>query len=304
MRIGIIGDAHLTKSMGNLTSKFRAKQLQAFEFMYQKFHEQCVKEVYILGDLLDKPSIDADSLDHVAGVLHYVDIPTHLLLGNHEAVRGNINILHCLKYHNKLIIDDCERVYEHEGSYFHMVPYYMDLTDIIDIEDHILFTHHDLYPKGIPGGIDIRTTQLTSAHRVFNGHVHDIGYVTDNIFNVGSCFELGHVPYVEHHPKFYIYDTVTDQLDSYDQPHTLRFMTVNGDEIKDLPDLEDTVIRLRFEGEKPVIPKDKKYLRVTMQKVIKDDEVLERTTVNHAERDPKDILSEYVMSQFADHTEE
>lgn len=304
MKLGIIGDPHLTKSMGDLTSKFRYYQVKAFEFMYRKFNEEGVNRVVILGDILDKPSIDADSLDHVAGVLRHINTPTHILLGNHEAVRGNINILHCLKYHPMLTVEDEPQTYHYEGTYFNMVPYCEDLTNIVDIADHVVFTHHDLYIKGIPGGIDPSTTRLGDARRVFNGHVHDIGHVTDKILNVGSCFELGHVPYGEHHPKFYVYDTVTDTLESFDQPHTLRFVTVDQRKGDDMPPpADDLVVRIQYDGDKPVVPGVDGYLRVRLQKIAKEELVLEKDTVNRSEKDVREVLDEYVKKYMSEYTD-
>lgn len=292
MLIGIFSDPHITKSIGELTSKFQEYHLPAFRDMYKKFKEVGCDIVVCCGDLLDAPRIDAHQLAHLYKLLGCINIETHIVLGNHEAVKDGTHILDILG--DKMIVEDKPRT---DGDLVYLPYNYNLYSKDIDFTDKIVFSHHDVYHNNIPGGIEWRQTELTKAKYVFNGHVHESGYVTDRIVNLGALFEMAFSPYADNRERpmlYWTYDTDADILTAYENKHTMHFTTIYTVNDPIPYPKEDTVLRLKYKGSEPSTSALTGFLRVKLQKDVKSESVNDSKEIIRKSVDINELIDMYV----------
>jgi DNA repair exonuclease SbcCD nuclease subunit len=189
------------------------------------------------------------------------------------------NILEFIEYDNietELLLES----YEDEGILF--IPYSQQVSEV-DPEmwkDKIVFTHHDIYGSELAGGkvkatFGIDPNIFEGAKLVVNGHVHNRSKV-GKVINAGSLFstQFGELSETRRDkPQFYILDTETLEMTSYDNEDSIMFVTTDAKSVKkDLSKYKNNkkVVRVLYDNEedvdKEILESDETILRVTYRK--------------------------------------
>lgn len=260
MLLGVYGDVHITKNMRTMQSLWEVTSMKSISTMYDKFDELDVEMVVCLGDFFDAPRLEAKSMNIVLPILSLIEsktYPTYILLGNHEADNTESNILEFLSSYNNII--PITNLTEVESMVF--VPYYEKLEDLSEIiSDKIVFTHHDIYGSSLASGktsafFGANPDCLKSARLVMNGHVHLKSNPSDNIVNAGSLLvsQQGELRIGEF-PSYYTLDTRTAEYKSYDNEHSMIYLTIDKNEVDKIVltyDQHHCVLRVEYDEEIP-----------------------------------------------------
>lgn len=298
MRIGIFGDVHLTKNMRSLQSVWEETAIKSITSMYDKFDEEDVEMVVCLGDFFDAPRLEAKSMDLVLPLLYSMDrrlYPTYILLGNHEAESSDHNILEILHAFDNISPITSPRYVEN----MLFLPYYADPQLHIN-QGNIVFTHHDIYGSMLASGqvkasFGISSEVFKDARLVVNGHVHLKSRPARNIINAGSLLvsQQGELR-VGDYPSYYILDTNTLELKSFDNIHSMIYQAID---IKDTEKVvkyesDNLVLRVDYEGEIP-----QEYIataHTSWRKKIESIEDSKELVVNTSNFDMKNYIVEYI----------
>lgn len=256
MRIGIFGDVHLTKNMRSLQSIWEKTAYNSIRAMYDKFDEEDVEMVVCLGDFFDAPRIEAKNLNLVMPIIGIIEsrlYPTFILLGNHEAESPGSDILSYFMYDN---IREVTKPWNNESMLF--LPYHANPAEV-DMKDKIVFTHHDIYGSMLASGqvkasFGIHPEVFKEAKLIINGHVHLKSRPAPNIINAGSLLvsQQGELR-VGDYPSYYILDTETLEMKSFDNTHSMIYQAIDINETDKVTKYEDDhlVLRVDYEGEIP-----------------------------------------------------
>lgn len=302
MKIGVYSDPHLTKKLPGLEDSFYTCIINAYKSMYDTFVNNNVELVVCCGDLFDKPVLEANSVKLFSEVMEISSkLPTKYLLGNHEILDESSNILQCVNsYHNQEAI--VELTYDKDLVF---IPYSTDL-DAIDkstIHNKIVFTHHDIYGSVLAGGFvkagfGYDPNLFNDTKITFNGHIH-LRSTLGKLHNIGSIFttqyaELDNQDYSDV-PKYYIYDTDTGILSSFDNYYNIFFITrtVNDYDLFDKSLVH--VVRFVYNNEEEIKDVDiTKALRVNYKKNISNK--LNDTNITKMDHtlSMKDLVLKYI----------
>lgn len=259
MNVGIYSDVHLTKNMRSLQSIWDTTATRSLHYMYNKFDELGVEMVVCLGDFFDTPNLSAKNMSLVLPILDDINsriYPTYILLGNHEIDDQEQNILEYLKVYEN--IHPVTSITMMENMLF--IPYQDDPTGF-DMKNTIVFTHHDIYGSALAAGktkafFGLDPLIFREAKLVMNGHVHTSSWVSNNILNVGSLLksQQGEMR-VGEYPQYYTLDTNTKQLNTYQNKHSMIYLTIDetniGEVLQEGYDQDHLVLKVEYSGEIP-----------------------------------------------------
>lgn len=308
MRVGIYADPHITKRMGSLQDHWEKSVIHTFEYMYDMFDRLGVDKVICLGDMFDKAVLEARSVNLVNRVTEIMNsriYTTYLLLGNHEidSVENNI-----LEYFDGLAgVIPVTRLTT--VGPFLFIPYGESISSD-EFNTHgakYAVTHHDFYGVELAGG-KVRASfgddpnLMKDFKIVFNGHIHTQSEL-GNILNAGSvlCSQHGVLREGEF-PRFYIYDTDRETLESFYNPHSLVYWTVNPRGLDKFIESDESnsgsfILRVEYtEGEDmdtEGITLPDNVLDLQFKKHIQDTS-LEDTKVERSVLDVKDIMKRFI----------
>lgn len=301
-KIGIFGDAHITKNMRSLQNRWEESVISSFMNMYKKFDEEEVEFVVGLGDLLDTPEIKAKHLHLLRPVFQMMNLRsyhTYLLLGNHEIESDSSNILEYLsEYENIKPVTDSDIIREQ----FAFIPYSVDPKELDPefMKDKYVFTHHDIYGSDLAGGkvkafFGLDPDIFKEAKKVFNGHVHLKSKFAKNIINSGSLLvsQQGELK-VGEYPSYYILDTETEAVTEYDNKFSMIYQAINMNEVSKVTqyDGDKLVLRVDYEGEIP-----EKFINTahtSWRKMITSIESSNTDVIRTSNFDLKNYLIDYI----------
>lgn len=306
MNVAIYGDVHLTKKMSGIQSYWDDSALQVFSSMYDEFAQLNIESAICLGDFFDAPRLEAKSVKVVTEILSLINnssFPTYFLLGNHEIFDEESNILdYLLEYDNIIPVTE---VKEYEGKVF--VPYNVSLEDLPKdlIEGKYLFTHHDIYGSELAGGkvkasFGTNPEVLSSARRVFNGHVH-LSSKFGNIINVGSLLksQQGELRTGEC-PCYYSLNTETGSIYKFPIPGTyLAPLTITSEEYPRVLDMYPEgvkfLLRLSYTDDSQIVPieSDPRILKFRIHKDVSNSS-MESADVVRRSIDIKELITTYI----------
>lgn len=301
MIIGVYGDVHLTKNMRTLQDEWNTTAMKSIYHMYDKFDELNVESVVCLGDFFDAPRLEAKHMQLVLPILENINnrtYPTYILLGNHEAESEDSNILEFINTYDNII--PVTSLADIEGMLF--VPYHIDPNDVKINSDHIVFTHHDIYGSELASGktkafFGIDPDIFSNAKLVMNGHVHLKSKVRKNLLNAGSILisQQGELK-VGEYPSYYKVDTKTGEYESYDNEHSLIYLTANISDTEKIKskgyDLGHLVLRLEYSGELP--ESTLSPLHISYRKLVEDIGASEEIVIHKENFDMRNYLINYI----------
>ena len=302
MKLGIYGDAHLTKNMRTLQSLWNTTATKSLHYMYNKFDEESVEMVVCLGDFFDSPRLEAKHLSLVLPILQDINsrsYPTYVLLGNHEAESEDSNILEVLSIYEN--IHPVTIPVDLENMLF--LPYYTDPTQF-DMKDKIVFTHHDIYGSELAGGktkafFGLDSSIFKDAKLVMNGHVHLRSKVSNNILNSGSILvsQQGELKLGDY-PHYYVLDTISSMTTEYPNTHSMIYLTIDesdaGKVVQSGYNQMNCVLKVEYEDEIPETFIDAAH--TTWRKKISSIESKEDKNVHLSSFDMKNYLADYIRN--------
>lgn len=265
MKILIYSDIHfsqyssIVRSMGkkySLRLEHLIKSLNWAEELSKKEHCNMVVN---LGDMFDKPSLNSMELTALKEVKWNLSIPHYILVGNHDSNIASLeyNASEILKLLNLSTFDDRFHIiskpfvtttvdfvnlffipYITEDNKKKLSDYKKELLPEDNGFSNICFSHNDI--KGFQFG-NFKSTEGFEIEDIednfniyFNGHLHNPGYITKKILNVGNLcgqnfsennFKTSHSAWILTHEDWED-ESKRIKLTTYENPYALNFYKV------------------------------------------------------------------------------
>lgn len=249
MRILLFGDAHCC-SRSSIINKFGTHYPVRLENQIQTFawiKEQAIKNncdmVIGLGDLFDSSQL-SDVEITAAKALPFADLPTYLIVGNHESGSQS------LAYSSTKVLEDVNRKIISEPFSFYagntevcLLPYVTEserksiaeyFPNRAEQTKRVILSHNDL--KGISYGPVISVTGFeipdieANCDLYINAHIHNGQQITKKIYNIGNvtgqnfsedAFKYSH--------NIIILDTDSLTCSFLENPHAYNFYKIQID---------------------------------------------------------------------------
>ena len=243
MKILLFGDAHCCKR-SSIINKFGIKypvrlenQIQTFSWIKEQALSNNCDMVIGLGDLFDSSQL-SDVEITAAKELPFAELPTYLLVGNHEASSQDLacSSTKLLESPNCTVVSDpfslfidnielCFLPYIAESDRKPIIEYFKNK---IDGSKRVILSHNDI--KGISYGPVISTFGFDIADiedncdLYINAHIHNGQRITDKIYNIGNitgqnfsedAFKYSH--------NIAILDTESLNIEFIENPHAYNF---------------------------------------------------------------------------------
>lgn len=259
MKVAIIGDTHF--GCRNDNPIFYEHFAKFYEFFFAECDLASVGAIIQTGDLFDRrKNINFLSLSHANRQffdrIEDRQLPLYVISGNHDCFYKNTNTVNSVRLLSKpwiRVVDTVPETHIIGDLAWDFYPWLCDAnSDAIRklareskstvSVGHWEFANFPLHP-GTPaiGGIDHNF--LDRYTRVFSGHYHTSSE-RDNVLYVGTPYEMDWNDYMD--PKgFWIYDTITGELDRKINPHRLHERIVFASGTKLVKDqLKDKIVKI------------------------------------------------------------
>lgn len=208
MKIMIHSDNHwnekssIISSFGYKYSKRLEQLIKSINWAFDTAKDHGCKATICCGDFFDKPNLTQQELTALQEIKWPSDLTNYFLVGNHESEEIDLHYssTEVLKFNNNIIISEPTTIML-DGTEINFLPYIPESArqPILDYfpkeknnkaKHRILISHNDI--SGINYGpivssIGFEKEELaTNFDLVLNGHIHNQGWVTNNLLNVGS----------------------------------------------------------------------------------------------------------------------
>jgi DNA repair exonuclease SbcCD nuclease subunit len=257
MKILLFGDAHFCKR-ASIVNKFGSRyplrlenQIQTFKWIKQQVLANDCSMVIGLGDLFDSSQL-SDVEITAAKELQFADVPTYLIVGNHEASSIDLacSSTKLLEDINRTIVSEPLSITIDETEVC-FLPYIVEserrpLSEYFPVNDscnkRVILSHNDI--KGISygpvlsaAGFEILDIEA-SCDLYVNAHIHNGQKITDKIYNIGNLTGLN---FSEDASKYShniaILDTKTLKLTFIENPYAFNFYKIQIDTEHDIKQL-------------------------------------------------------------------
>ena len=216
-------------------------QLQTINWIVDKAIELECSNIFFLGDFFDSATLNAEEISCLSEI-DFKGIYTHFLVGNHEM--GNATLDYS-SAHSFLLNQNCE-VYNKpsvlvlDNTSIYMLPYQLEVNRLDSVMEYfptnlptntqyrLLLSHNDI--AGINMGkfvsqVGFDVSDLSSKFDlVVNGHIHNQGWVANNVLNLGNItgqnFSEDSVKYPH---QAMLIDTETLEYTFFTNPYALNF---------------------------------------------------------------------------------
>lgn len=208
--------------------------IKTIEWINQIAKENQVDDIYNLGDLFDRPDLNAEEIT----ALREMKLDNHkFLVGNHEALSNDLffnstNVVKSTIYSKPEIV-------RYGNTQIVMLPYVTegDRTSITSVLDNlniknedkiVIFSHNDIknmYYGNFLTTIGYDVSDIEANCDLFiNGHIHNGSWVGKKILNLGSITGINfNNDASSWKPKAVILDTETLELKVIDNPYGVLF---------------------------------------------------------------------------------
>lgn len=249
MKILLFGDAHFCKR-SSILNKFGTRysmrlenQIQTFNWIKSQAIANNCNMVIGLGDLFDASQLN-DMEITAAKELPFADIPTYLIVGNHESSVQDLsfNSTKLLENSNctavaepfSFYVDDteiCLLPYITEGERKPLAEYFQDAKIG---SKRVILSHNDI--KGISYGpvvspIGFAVDEIEANCDLYiNAHIHNGQQITDKIYNIGNVTgqNFSEDALVYKH-KIIILDTNSLSCEFIENPYAFNFYKLQID---------------------------------------------------------------------------
>ena len=202
MKILLFGDSHFCKR-SSIINKFGTKypvrlenQIQTFNWIKEQALKNNCEMVIGLGDLFDGSQL-SDVEITAAKELPFADLPTYLIVGNHEASSQDLTFssTKVLEAPNRKVISEPHSFFV-DNTEICLLPYVVE-SDRKPLAEYfpayagqrVILSHNDI--KGISYGPVISAAGFeisdieANCDLYINAHIHNGQRVTDKIYNIG-----------------------------------------------------------------------------------------------------------------------
>lgn len=247
MKILLVGDAHFCKR-SSIINKFGTKyparlenQLQTFGWIKEQALKNNCEMVIGLGDLFDSSQL-SDVEITAAKELPFAELPTYLIVGNHEASSQDLtfNSTKVLEAPNRKIISEPYSFFV-DNTEICLLPYIVEsdrkpLAEYFpaSTSQRVILSHNDI--KGISYGPVISAAGFevsdieANCDLYINAHIHNGQRITDKIYNIGNI--TGHnfsEDALRYSHKIIILDTNDLSLTYVENPYAYNFYKLQID---------------------------------------------------------------------------
>lgn len=307
MKVCIFTDVHWNKK-SSIVTKRGAKYSQRLEYLIKcmkwtndlAIKQNCAAMV-CCGDFFDRDTVNDEEVTALKEIT-WNDLPKYFVCGNHESSSldlqfSTLNILG-LGRKNHFIIDEPAQLQISsisKDTYLCFLPYVTESTKR-PIEsyfnkkadaNYILFSHIDI--QGINYGGFISKSGFPyedlakSFNLVLNGHLHNQGFITKNVLNLGSLSAHNFTnDSLNYKYGAWILDTDTLKLEFFENPFSLNFYKFDILEEADLDLLkgvkDNAVLSVRCEA--GLTEQVKAVLTSISNKIVESRIVLIQTALN------------------------
>lgn len=321
MKILLFGDAHCCKR-SSIINKFGIKypvrlenQIQTFSWIKEQALSNNCDMVIGLGDLFDSSQL-SDVEITAAKELPFAELPTYLLVGNHEASSQDLacSSTKLLESHNCTVVSDpfslfidnielCFLPYVTESDRKPIIEYFKNK---IDGSKRVILSHNDI--KGISYGPVISTFGFdiadieTNCDLYINAHIHNGQRITDKIYNIGNitgqnfsedAFKYSH--------NIIILDTDTLHYELIENPFAYNFykLCINTEEdLSVLSRLKNNAV-ISVKCEHTLVEKTKQYIANLKDKIVESRIILVKTHEATSETAELDLTVDH-LARFVD----
>lgn len=337
-KVLVVGDVHystyssIVRKRGEIYSQRLENILWSINWAEQIAINSKVDKIIYLGDVFDRPEMNAEELTAFRDINWARDIPHIFLVGNHELGAKNLKYssLHFIESlgSNFKVID--EPTYECGFGYrFFYLPYIFESNrkslkeyksqlmqpytiETQEVKRTYIFSHNDL--KGIQygcieskEGFEIEDI-LNNCQLFINGHIHNGSWVKkDRILNLGNLtgqnFNEDGYEYI--HNILYL-DTDTDERLLVPNHYAFNFIKLEISNEKDLKSLdilphsvisvkckEDLVSKLREILDTHPDVEDYRVISVADENNLSEDTSIEFNSIDHLRQ-----FQEYILEQI------
>ncbi|PJZ19742.1 hypothetical protein CEW46_21420 [Bacillus cereus] len=216
---------------------------ESYKWMYDLFG----KEVDIIvdgGDLTDTPNLSVQEITALSNALSYSKgVPEYHVLGNHEKLSedSEFSSLKLLNLGSNFhVIDKPQRLDINPEIAFYPYTHSPSEEVLQQIQGKVLFSHLTIlgsyfnkYVKA-KNGLDPRIIEKYFEMTI-NGHIHTSSWVSKKVLNLGTFAGVSFADtYQAHYPSAFILDTDTMKLEIHENPHAIRFLSMNHDSLAGL----------------------------------------------------------------------
>ena len=252
MKILLFGDAHCCKR-SSIINKFGTRypvrlenQIQTFSWIKEQALNNNCDMVIGLGDLFDSSQL-SDVEITAAKELPFAELPTYLIVGNHEASSQDLtfNSTKVLEAQNRTIVSEpysffvdntevCLLPYITESERKSLAEYFPGCSC-----QRVILSHNDI--KGISygpvisaAGFDLADIEANCDLYV-NAHIHNGQQITEKVYNIGNITGQNFSEAADKYShNIMILDTETLSLTCIENPHAYNFYKLQIDSESDI----------------------------------------------------------------------
>jgi DNA repair exonuclease SbcCD nuclease subunit len=320
MRILLFGDSHFCKR-SSIINKFGTKypvrlenQIQTFSWIKEQALKNNCEMVIGLGDLFDSSQL-SDVEITAAKELPFADLPTYLIVGNHEASSQDLTFssTKVLEAMDRKIISEPHSFFV-DNTEICLLPYVVE-SDRKQLAEYfhprtcqrVILSHNDI--KGINYGPVISVAGFevpdieTNCDLYINAHIHNGQKITDKIYNIGVVTGQN---FSEDASKYshniIILDTNDLSLTHIENPHAYNFYKLQIDcesDITCLDGLKNNAV-LSIKCEQSLVETVKQKID-TLNNVIESRLIITKKYTDTAEATENIDLSVDHLARFIDY---
>jgi DNA repair exonuclease SbcCD nuclease subunit len=320
MRILLFGDSHFCKR-SSIINKFGTKypvrlenQIQTFSWIKEQALKNNCEMVIGLGDLFDSSQL-SDVEITAAKELPFADLPTYLIVGNHEASSQDLTFssTKVLEATDRKIISEPHSFFV-DNTEICLLPYVVE-SDRKQLAEYfhprtcqrVILSHNDI--KGINYGPVISAAGFevpdieTNCDLYINAHIHNGQKITDKIYNIGVVTGQN---FSEDASKYshniIILDTNDLSLTHIENPHAYNFYKLQIDcesDITCLDSLKNNAV-LSIKCEQSLVETVKQKID-TLNNVIESRLIITKKYTDTAEATENIDLSVDHLARFIDY---
>ena len=257
MKIMIHSDNHwaekssIINSFGYRYSKRLEQLIKSINWAFDVAKDRGCKATICCGDFFDKPNLTQQELTALQEIKWPNDLTNYFLVGNHESEEIDLHYssTEVLKFNNNIIISEPTTIIldETEIDFLPYIPEFakQPILDYFPEEKNnkskhkILISHNDI--SGISYGpivssIGFEKEELAANFDlVLNGHIHNQGWITNNLLNVGSFSAHNFTnDSFSYRYGIWILDTDSLEIEFIENPYAFNFYKIEINSKADL----------------------------------------------------------------------
>lgn len=244
MKYLIFTDLHLSynssilpiSGIGKYTTRLQMC-IDTLEYIFKFAKENKVDKIIFAGDMFNSHTLRAEEITAFSDVMeNYYDnnIPMIAITGNHDILDNNSNFYSSsvLDLFDNISIYNSPTKIDTELSVLPYMPFNEITNNLVEsIKNKILISHIDMYGSILGSNytldFGVQPDLFSGFTKVFNGHIHNQQVLSKNVMNIGSCVSHSFSDDPEYIPGFIIYDSETDEVESFKNPHSILFRSID-----------------------------------------------------------------------------